>query len=213
LADCRLLNSHPDESTWKVEYGSRSFIMKSIGSDKRKSLLKSLIAGPVYSRRFNITWAARGRGCEIVPRMYLLAGRRNRFRRSSESYMLIEFLEGETLNRVDGGLPCEWLQGLEDTLAALHGYGLAPGNAHPGNLVKTKEGMKMIDISFKYPMLVSMANDIIDSGRKFGTRVPVNRLNLKRALALVRTKRSWQTFRQRIKTCLSQVLSSAARPD
>lgn len=199
LANCRLLNSHQDESTWKLEAAGRSFIMKSTGPDKGKSFLRALLAGPIYSRRQRLTWAARGRGCKIIPRIYLVAEKRDGFRRSAESFMLIEYIEGETLAEAKRGIPLEWVRGLEESLAALHSFGIASGNAHPGNLVKTAGGMKMIDISFKFPMLVSMANDIIDSGRKFGARVPVDRPEIKAAVPLVRFKRAWQKLRKDLK--------------
>ena len=184
------------EKTERLEKDGHFFIIKHAVNQGKISLLKRIFGGPIYRRRFLLTWKAIDSGCDIVPRPYLLAEKPAGFRRVSESYLILEYLEGEVLAAPEGQVPEIWIRGLEDCLAALHRYGIASGNAHPWNLVRTGNGMKIIDISFKFPMLVSQANDIIDSGRKFGTQVSVQGGKLKLTLALMRFKRSWIKFRK-----------------
>lgn len=188
----RLLHSLPSgDDTWKLESGGRSFILQSGRPDLKASFLKRLLAGPLFGRRFRLAWRALARGCDLIPRLYLLAEKPHGFGRSAESFLLIEYLEGETLASSEPPVPEDWLRGLEECLAGLHRCGLASGNAHPGNLVRTAAGWKMIDLSFKFPMLISQANDVIDSGRKFGAVVPVASPALKAAVGLMRLKRAW----------------------
>lgn len=201
----RLLNEHPGrETTYKLDVDGRFFVLKHAPRDGRGSLWKNILSGPLYRRRFLLAWKAIGRGCRIIPRMYLLAERPAGFRRSSESYLLIEYLEGETLANVDSNVPRSWIIDLENALTELHRFGLASGNAHPGNLVRSLDGVKMIDLSFKFPMLVSQANDVVDSGRKFEASVPVRGLALKAAVALMRLKRRWQKWRKSLKKRLGR---------
>ena len=193
----KILSEHPGrEKTVKLEVEGRLFVLKHAPAEGRGSFLKHALSGPIYKRRFELIWKAVSLGCDIIPRPYLLAEKPDGFRRCSESYLLIEYLEGETLDDLEGDIPELWIKGLETSLRALHSFGIASGNAHPGNLVKTPSGMKMIDISFKFPMLISQANDIIDSGRKFGTRVPALNFRLRLAVALMRLKRAWGKFKK-----------------
>ncbi|MDR0548658.1 MAG: hypothetical protein LBI10_04500 [Deltaproteobacteria bacterium] len=114
--------------------------------------------------------------------------------------IIAEYVEGEVLKLGQKPVPgTEWLTALGPLVAKLHKYGLAHGAPHPWNLVKTDHGMQFIDLSFKGPMIICQAHDVLDAWRKWGVTVPIESFMLKIASKLTFLKYRWHLFRKSIK--------------
>lgn len=84
-------------------------------------------------------------------------------------------------------------------MGRLHAAGLASGAPHPWNLVKTPEGFKMIDLSYKGPMLVCQGHDVLDMKRKFNIDARLDRWPLKVMTKMVFLKNWWHVWRREFK--------------
>ncbi len=191
-----VLASRPTLETFRVRVGERTLIVKHSTAPGGKPgwHLWEMIAGPAFSRLFRETWAAIGRGCGMIPEIYLAAEKCAVGRRCLEGYLIAQYLEGETLR--PGQPRDEWLAALGPTVARLHGYGLASGAPHAWNLIRTGEGWKMIDLSFQGPMLLCQAYDIHNMKRRLGVEAPIHSPALKFAHALVQAQYRWHLWRR-----------------
>ncbi len=199
------LAAQPDRETFRVKVGERTLVIKRsmapFGRPRRR--LWELVSGTAFSRLFRETWAAIGRGCDFIPEIYLVAEKYAGHRLCVDSYLIAQYIEGEVLG--PGRQPsAEWLEALGDTVGRLHAVGLASGAAHAGNLVRTDRGWKMIDLSFKGPMIVCQGHDLLDMKRKFGVEIPAQSPALKIVAALVFLKYRWHLWRREFKKRLAR---------
>jgi hypothetical protein len=198
-----LIGSFPERKTWRVEAWGRTFVIKRISeiSGKAKRHLWEIVAGCHFSRLLRETWLAIERGCDFIPKVYLAAEKFSGWRRCVDSFLIAEFVEGEVLKLGQKPEPgSEWLSELGPLVAKLHNYGLAHGAPHPWNLVKTDQGFQFIDLSFKGPMIVCQASDVLDAWRKWGVIVPIESNTLKIMSKLTFLKYRWHNFRKYIKS-------------
>lgn len=192
---------------WLAEAGGRKFTIKrnylSPNAKAKKRKLWTILTGTPYTRLFNESWKAAGRGCGLIPRIYLIAEKFEKFRVCVDSYQITEFIEGETLPYPKGPrsqVAEDWWADLARAMTALHGFGLAHGSPHPWNLVRTEnDGVRVIDLSFKGPMLFCQAHDLLDMKRDFDLDVPARGLALKIMARLVFAKYWWHMWRKRLK--------------
>lgn len=197
-----ILASRPTMETFRVRVGERTLVIKhSLALNGKPGWhLWELVAGPAFSRLFRETWAALGRGCDMIPEIYLAAEKCAIGRRCQEGYLIAQYLEGDVLR--PGQPQEEWLAALGPTVARLHGHGLASGAPHLWNLIRTDEGWKMLDLSFKGPMLICQAHDIHDMKRRLGVEAPMHSPALKCVHALVRLEYRWRLWRRAFKARL-----------
>jgi hypothetical protein len=197
-----LIGSFPERKTWRVEAYGRTFVVKRISAitAKNKRHLWEIIAGHHFSRLLRESWAAYDRGCDFIPKVYLAAEKFSGWHRCVDSFLIAEFVEGEVLKLGQKPEPeSEWIAALGPLVAKLHHYGLAHGAPHPWNLVKTVKGFQFIDLSFKGPMIVCQASDVLDAWRKWGVIVPIKTLILKIVTILTFLKYRWHIFRRLLK--------------
>lgn len=192
------LTCRPDRETHLVETGGRKYILKKAGAEKARRWAWDLVAGSAFDRLMKKSWAARARGCDLIPQFYLTAEKIGDYRRCPESYILAQYLEGEVLPPEPEARPL-WLMRLAEALPRLHGFGLASGDPRPENLVVTPDGVKVIDIFFKGPMLVCQAHDLLDCRKKYGLIIPPATRALKLVYALVSLKYKWHLWRRKIR--------------
>ncbi|UQZ91044.1 hypothetical protein C4J81_18195 [Deltaproteobacteria bacterium Smac51] len=197
---CLAKGDYPARETYLVEALGRKFIFKRIHQppERRKRHIWDLISGTAFSRLMRETRKAIDNGCTIIPEAYLIAEKFIGYQYCIDSYLITEFIEGEVL-KGDPPSSGPWITGLAETVGKLHDCGLASGAPHPWNLVKTDEGMKMIDISFKGPMVICQAHDTLDVKRKFDIDVPIKKLSIKIFSRLVFLKYDWHMFRKNLK--------------
>ncbi|MDR1872718.1 MAG: hypothetical protein LBS60_12505 [Deltaproteobacteria bacterium] len=198
----QLIGSFPERKTWRVTVKDRSYVIKRVAPVERpiKRHIWEIVVGPNFSRLLRESQKARERGCDFIPKVYLAAEKRVGLGRIADSWLIAEFVAGEVLPLGQKPAPdSQWLKALGPLVAKLHGYGLAHGAPHPFNLIKTAQGFGFIDLSFKGPMLVCMASDVLDAYRKWGVIVPVKGWALKIATKLTFWKYSWHLFRRKLK--------------
>ncbi|MDR0882188.1 MAG: hypothetical protein LBP55_06565 [Candidatus Adiutrix sp.] len=193
-----LLNARPCQETYLVKYGGRAYVIKRDFAFKppvKKRRFWDLLAGTPFTRQMRETWRAIGRGCRIVPEIYLVAEKIAGYRLCADSYLILQFIEGRTCTV--GAADTRWLAGLAATVAKLHTWGLASGAPHAGNLVEADEGWKMIDVSSKGPIIITQAHDLLDMKRKLNLEVPTCSWPLKFVSALVQAKYRLHLWRRK----------------
>lgn len=197
----RSLHNWEKQSTWKINFQGRSFIFKRGRPPKPRLSIWDLVSGTFASRLLRETWQAVDQGCGMIPRTYLVAEKFSGFKIWTENYLIIEFLEGRVL---EGEVTPDWAADLGEALHLLHGWGLASGAPHPWNVVRTEDGLKMIDISMRGPVLLCQGYDVFDSRRRFGTEVRVDKPALRLVLKLIQLKHRWKMFRRGLKRRLGK---------
>lgn len=158
---------------YKITYGNgRTYILK---HDLRKRhrfdyLVQSFFRGSNAFRLLKSFAAARARHPEFhnVADVLLVADRR-RFHCVLESFILMEFVEGKSLEEIPRG--CEIYRGeVASIVSWLHENGMAHGDVHAGNFIK-EDGtgtIRAIDLSGKPPTPIVRASDRIRLEEKFG---------------------------------------------
>jgi hypothetical protein len=208
----QLIGSFPERKTWRISAWGRNFVIKRICviSGKPKRHLWEILSGHHFSRLLRETWEAIERGCNFIPKIYLAAEKFSGWHRCVDSYLIAEYVEGEVLQLGQRPEPdSEWLQTLGPLVAKLHCYGLAHGAPHPWNLIKTEKGFQFIDLSFKGPMIVCQAHDVLDAWRKWGVNVPINTVKLRIVFKLTFLKYKWHVFRRTMKQKIKQIFNKS----
>lgn len=154
-----------------------------------------LVRGPVFSRIMRKSNEAIARGCDIIQRVYLVAERMERGL-ARESYMLTEYIPGESLEGEAANLPAAEIVA---TLQRLHEYKLALIDPHPGNFIRTDNGLKIIDLTFRDGFLMGRAKDIVMSRRYMGIDVPATGLVSRFMVCVVRANQYLRNLSRRLR--------------
>jgi len=203
--ESKCLAHWPDRETYLVTAWDRKLLIKRCcpPPEKLKRHHWDLVSGYIFTRIMRETWAAKARGCDIIPEVYLAAEKEAGFNLCLDSYQIAEYLEGETLSGYQQkdfkSVPSDWMLDLRDAVLKLHKFGLASGSIHPWNLVRTPDGVKVIDLSIKGPTLISQGHDILDLKRRCNLEAAPANLAIKIMSRLVFMKYWWHVWRKNFK--------------
>ncbi len=166
--------SHPERDGRQVHFfrhAGKKYVLK---TDSRHvghldSKLRRLWYGPVYSTAMRRIWQAANRGCDLVQMIYMAAEKMERGI-ATDTIMVAEYVEGQTLAEI--GDPGLYLDEVSDLMTRLHGYGLAFVDPNRGNFIVTKQGLRIIDLSFGDSFLIGRARDYLKIKRVFAMDLP-----------------------------------------
>jgi hypothetical protein len=212
-------NSLPYLSTWRITTLSGQTIIGKhcIFNDINLSLKEILLGHTFFADMLAKTWAffsgehfdfqllrkmhqAINQGCDFIPKVFLAAEKKSQFGICEESWLLMEFIEGEVLKIGQKPEPeSDWLTAIPPLLTKLHGYGLAHGDPSPWNLVKNSRGYQLIDFTLKRPVIFMQAEDVLNSRDRWELDVITNNISLTILCKFLFFKRCYLNFRRSIK--------------
>lgn len=167
-----------------IEYGRKYYVMKVFKPNGKpiEILYKSLFKKDYclnLIRRNDQLWAS---GMRFQNDIYLLAQRKRRF--CTDLYiMLFEYIPGKVLNEF-AEVPEEIKQEVLQKMALLHQHKLISGDAHKGNFILSREGLRIIDLS----------------GKRFSRRrAAEDRLTLERRLQITNIERDFSYYLLKVK--------------
>lgn len=166
--------SRPERDGRQVHFfrhGGRRYVLK---TDSRPvghldSKLRRLWYGPVYSTVMRRIREAAGRGCDLVQMIYMTAEKMERGL-AIDSIMVAEYMEGPTLAEIAD--PGPHLEEISNLMTRLHGYGLAFVDPNQSNFILTKQGLRVIDLSFGNNFLIARARDYLEIKQVFNVDLP-----------------------------------------
>ncbi len=175
----RRLHNH---SKWRdihvVESEGKKYVLKQDrsgwgfgGENAFERAFWRLVRGPFYSRLFRRAARARENGCDRFQEIFLVAEKRT-LHYCHEAVVLLEYVEGETLNTVPDISPL--MPQVQQCLDSLHAGGLAMCDIAVHNLILTSDGIKALDLSCRGNKRVDMLKDVIRAKRNLGITLPVS---------------------------------------
>lgn len=168
---------HPDRKVYQVFWNGRPFVLKWDREKDRRPEKRWLEfwTGTAFSRLIRLTCRSRLNGGRTAQDVYLVAERLEG-RHFQEGYLIAEFVEGGFLDRERAA---EAAPSMAEAVARLHEEGLASSDLHLGNFIVVQDGLRIIDLSLKSPLIVCQANDILRMRRDYGVRLEVRGAGLK----------------------------------
>ncbi|MEC5317642.1 lipopolysaccharide core heptose(II) kinase RfaY [Brenneria populi subsp. brevivirga] len=118
--------------------------------------ISRFIFGPYYSRLIYRVAAAREQGCTKTADVYAVA-EKVRHREALETYVLTEYIEGKPLAELSDFSP--YKEEIKTCIEDLHRHRLASNDIHPGNIILTGDGLRIIDLSDAGSLTVCRVND------------------------------------------------------
>lgn len=156
--------------------------------------VKAYLFGSNARSVFSVSKSAFENGFSGIPHFFLCA---ERFERGvlRECISVMEFLKGDSLPW-NVPLPEEIRAEICSLVNGCHAHGIISGDIHPGNFIKTENGLKLIDFCGKkvFPSLAK-ARDRAQLGRRFGIRFSEVRWSDR----LFRAILAWRNFGRRLR--------------
>lgn len=118
--------------------------------------ISRFIFGPYYSRLIYRVAAARKQGCTRTANIYAVA-EKVRHREAQETYILAEYIEGTPLAELHDLSP--YKAEIKACVENLHRHRLASNDIHPGNLILSTDGIRVIDLSDSGSLTICQVND------------------------------------------------------
>lgn len=149
------------------EVEGKKYILKyDENEDKRlEKKILNFFKGSFYAKLIYRVEAARQKACDLTNEIFLVA-EEVKFFRAKKSYILAEYLEGETLEDYKARI---YADEIEKALKALHSFDLASNDFHHRNLLLTKDKkIKIIDLSDNASLAKCKAEDTIAAQKIFG---------------------------------------------
>ena len=193
-----LPNDCPQRKVYLVEaYGQRFVLKIDDEVDTRpEKMLWQFVFGPFYSRLMQKVNRILDQGCDLIPRMYMVA-EKIEYRICRQAVVLLEYVEGTPW--ADVAEPEQWYDGVSRAIKKLHGLKLASNDVHPGNFIITANGMKIIDISCRGLMWVCRANDIIALRKMYNIKIVPQGLGSKISLYLVKAQQRFHKLSRKLR--------------
>lgn len=210
-ADCRTLKDGETGPVYAIDFAGKRYVLK---HDLRKRhrfdyLVQSFVRGSNAFRLLRSLDAALAktsgknstgrRACPAgtpppVAEVFLVADRR-RFRCVLESFVLMEFVEGEPVGR-DPARVARFGSACADVVAWLHAHGMVHGDVNGENFLVTPAGtVRAIDLSGKKPSARKRAEDRIWLEALLGVKNEVRDSGWR----LVRLKSAFREFSRRLR--------------
>jgi len=132
-----------------VEHNKNRYVIKTFRPNGKQIeiLYKSLFKKDYFLNLIERNDALWAKGMRFQNDIYLLAQRKGRY--CTDLYiMLFEYIPGKVLNEFDE-VPENIKQEVLCKMALLHQHKLVSGDAHKGNFILSREGLRIIDLSGK----------------------------------------------------------------
>lgn len=176
-----------------VEAWGRKFILKIDREVSRhfEVRLWRAIQGPFFSRQMKAVHRAVSNGCTVTPEIYFVAEKEGGLL-CRESYSIQEFLEGHVLEQEPDLEP--FYPALVRAIDELHKFDLVLSDLHAQNVMVTKDGLKIIDLSWKGTTWAGKGKDIVILKQLYGIEMPVKDFSRRLAAAYIRIKHRIRDF-------------------
>ncbi|RLM23894.1 lipopolysaccharide core biosynthesis protein [Brenneria alni] len=172
----KLLNSGSKErKVYLVEVNGTKYVLKRERElDPRlEKRISRFIYGPYYSRLIYRVAEARKQGCTRIADIYAVA-EKVRHREAVETYILSEYIEGTPLAELRDLSP--YKAEIKACVEELHHHRLASNDIHPGNIIFTDNGLRIIDLSDKGHQGICQANDAYALKRFYNIELDIHTL-------------------------------------
>ncbi|MCL2894457.1 lipopolysaccharide core heptose(II) kinase RfaY [Brenneria tiliae] len=157
--DYKFLNSGSEErKVYLIEVKGIKYVLKwERELDPRlEKRLSRFIFGPYYSKLMYRVAVAREQGCTKTADIYAVA-EKVRHREAVETYILAEYVEGRPLAELGDFSP--YKNEIKACVEDLHDHRLASNDIHPGNIILTDHGLRIIDLSDAGSLSICQVND------------------------------------------------------
>lgn len=153
-----LSSGSQDRKVYLIEVDGTKYVLKwERERDPRlEKRISRFIFGPYYSRLIYRVTAARQEGCTKTADVYAVA-EKVRHREAVETYILAEYIEGKPLGELDDFSP--YKEEIKACVEDLHNHRLASNDIHPGNIILTNRGLRIIDLSDAGSLAICRVND------------------------------------------------------
>lgn len=148
------------------EFEAKKYILKyDENEDKRlEKKILNFFKGRFYNKLIYQVEAAKQKACDLTNDIFLVAEEVHFFR-AKQSYILAEYLEGETLEDYKARI---YADEIAKALKALHSFSLASNDFHHRNLLLTEDRkIKIIDLSNYGSLEKCKAEDVIAAKKIF----------------------------------------------
>lgn len=179
--------------TYIINVDDRQLVVKydSRPTDHLDSRIIRSIRGPVFRSLMKRSNEAIRRGCDIIPRIFLVA-EKMAGAIAAESVMIAEYIVGRVL--ADETDKASYKGEIKRVLEKLHSFDLAHVDAHHGNFIVTEQGLKLIDLSCRDSITVGRARDVLRVKRSMGVHLPCRTLVEKVMMGYVLSSLLLQNF-------------------
>ena len=195
-----------------LEHDGRKFIVKRDWEIDRRAekVIWDLVGGTPYHRLIKFTARAALKGSTIAQGVYLVA-EKMAWGRCLEAWLVAEYVEGESLiQEFKDGRPSkvvddlgQYISVMNETLEKLHDGGLASNDVHPGQFIKTDQGLRVIDLSLDGPMIVCQVNDALTMMHFFGFRPPLGNPWRRAVYEIFALRRRFKNFYRSLRSSAS----------
>lgn len=183
--------------TYIVDVDDRRFVIKydSRPIEHLDSRIVRALRGPVFRTLMLRANDAIRRGCDIIPRIFLVA-EKMAGSVAAESVMIVEYVVGLPL---DAGECVRRRDEIRRVLEKLHSYKLAHLDIHRGNFIVTEHGLKLIDLSFKDGFALGRAKDVLRARHRLDIQLSCRSLLEKAMMAYLLSSLFLQNINRRLR--------------
>lgn len=183
--------------TYIVSVEDRRFVIKydSRPIDHLDSRIVRSIRGPLFRMLMTRVNGAIRRGCDIIPRIFLVAEKMSGAI-AAESVMIIEYIVGNVLSQEECLCRRNEIKAL---LNKLHGFKLAHLDIHRGNFIATAAGLKLIDLAFRDSFAIGRAKDVLRARHELDIHLRCESLAQKAMMAYLLSSLFLQNINRRLR--------------
>ncbi len=156
---------------WLVDHRGKEYVLKLDKRDRHRFdyLAQSFFFGSNAFRLMRALNEAFRRGFRGAPELFFVADSR-RFGCTRHSFFFQEYVVGKTMFAVSPEIFEARKDEAKRIVRTLHGFGVAHGDAHPGNFILDEASgrLKVIDVGGKLPTAIQKATDRMRMEKEWG---------------------------------------------